>query len=138
MAVVRQAAGGLPLPEMAERILLVMPDHWQRVLVRAELIERGHDVVGATSPEEALRVAPFDPERGPVSILVLDQEVAEGEEAALLPALLARHPDARKMLLRHPTLADPAGRWDRIISRPVSVGEVAAAVEEMLPSRSAE
>jgi hypothetical protein len=121
---------------MAERILLVMPDHWQRVLLRAELIERGHDAIGAESVEDALLVPPSDIERGPVRVLVLDQEAAEGALAPLLPALLARHLEARTLLLEHPTLAHSAGQWNRIVSRPVAVGEVASAIESLLSSRT--
>jgi DNA-binding NtrC family response regulator len=117
---------------MAERILLVMPDHWQRVLLRAELIERGHDAIGAESPEEALRVAPSDPERGPVNVLVIDQDAAEGTTGALFPALRARHLNARVALLRHPTLPPVTGRWDLVLQRPITVGEVATAIEGLL------
>src|SRR5215471_7581439 len=63
------------------RLLLVVPDHWTRVLLRAELLEEGYEAVGATSMEAALSVPKADT-RGPVRLILLDQDALSGQHAS--------------------------------------------------------
>ena len=69
---------------MPPRILLVMPEHWPRALLRAELIERGYDVVGTPDLATALLVRPVEEDRGPVRVIVIDQDVMVEPQNRLL------------------------------------------------------
>jgi len=116
------------------RILLVMPEHWPRALLRAELIERGYDVVGAPDLPAALLVRPVEPGRGPVRLIAIDQDVMVEPQSRLLERLLSRHRNPRRLLLARAQLETPAGSWDQIVRRPALIGEIAGAIELELRS----
>jgi hypothetical protein len=78
-------------------------------------------------------------ERGPVEVLVFDQEAlsdatenAGGAEAA---TLLDRYPTASTLLVARPSVRPPAvsRSWTRVLPRPVSVEEIAASVAALRP-----
>ena len=112
------------------RVLLVMPEHWPRALLRAELIERGYDVVGAPDLQTALLARPVEKERGPVRVIVIDQEALVEPQNRLLDLLLSRHRNPRLVLLARAQLETPSGPWDQIVRRPALIGEIASAVEQ--------
>jgi hypothetical protein len=126
---------GTPPP----RVLVILPDQWPRALLRATLRERGYDAIGARSVASALRVPPHTPLRGPVEVIVLDQQAlgdAAGEPGgAEAAALLDRYATAATVLLARASVRPPAvpRAWTRVLRRPVSVAEVAAAVEALRP-----
>ena len=108
-------------------------DQWPRACLRAELIERGYDAIGFTTLEamlERLERRAVDPPRV-VVISVEGQAVTPPRLAAL-----ARHP-AKLLLTGGATaLAEPAlhgASADRVLARPVSLGELADAVERLAP-----
>ncbi|SRR5712692_1196848 len=117
------------------RILLVMPEHWPRALLRAELIERGYDVVGTPDLPAALLSRPVEKDRGPVRVIVIDQDVLVEPQSRLLDLLASRHPNARLVLLGRAQLETPPGAWRQILRRPALIGEIASAVEEALTER---
>jgi hypothetical protein len=108
-------------------------DQWPRACLRAELIERGYDATGFTTIDAMLarlgRPA-VDPPR--VVLLDLDGQAVTPPELAAL----ARHP-AKLVLtggaaaLASPALQDAAA--DRVLPRPVSLGELADAVAGLAP-----
>ena len=103
------------------RVLLILPSHWERALLRAQLIEGGCDAVGAPDPESAL-VYPADaPDRGPVRLVVVDQGALPEDHRDALQALRDKHHDPAVLLLARPTLLPPPGRWAAVIHRPVTV-----------------
>ena len=122
------------------RVLLVMPEQWPRALLRAALRDAGYDAVGATGLTEALHYSDESRERGPVQAVLLDQAVLEDQESAtLLDALLRRHQYPATVLLARampayplPTATTPP-RWRQIIRRPVSIADLVAAVQGVLP-----
>lgn len=129
-----EAAGFLP-----PRVLLVMPEQWPRALLRAALRELGYDAVGAPSVEAALMYPPQAPGRGPVRLILLDQSaLASPESAELLEPLSRRHENPARVLLARAGSDqsgsdDAATRWDHVVHRPVSVADLAAAVQGVLP-----
>ena len=126
------------LPEestLSPRVLIVMPDQWPRALLRAALREEGHDAVGTRNIDSALRIRPDEPDRGPIRLVVVDQAALKGAEDKL-DRLLSRHNAPSTLLLARPTLAAPSGPWDRVLQRPVSVGEIVAAAEALVPLSS--
>jgi DNA-binding NtrC family response regulator len=114
------------------RVLIVMPEQWPRVLLRAALREAGYDAVGTRNLDTALRVRPDEPDRGPIRLVIVDQSAASGAEEQL-PQLLSLHGMPPAILLARPTLAVPEGPWQRVLKRPVSVDEMVTAVRESLP-----
>jgi len=114
------------------RILLVMPEHWPRALLRAELIERGYDVVGTPDLPAALLSRPAEKDRGPVRVIVVDQDVLVEPQSRLLDLLVSRHPNARLVLLGRAQLETPPGDWDQILRRPALIGEIAFSIERAL------
>src|SRR3954468_17682428 len=88
----------------APRVLLVMTDQWPRALLRAALRECGYDAVGTRSVAGAARLAAPDEGRGPVGLVVLEQETLTGGTREPGPAAVgARRPD------RAPRSGDPPG-----------------------------
>jgi serine/threonine protein phosphatase PrpC len=119
------------------RILLVMSDHWTRALLRAELIERGYDVVGAPDLVTALLCRPVERDRGPVRGILIDQEVLVEPAARLLDLLVSRHRNPAVLLLASAVLRAPSGPWKRVLHKPAAIGEIASAIEETVPRVSA-
>lgn len=120
--------GGTP-----PRVILAMPDHWPRSLLRAELRERGYDAIGATDLVGALGIPPSDPGRGPVRLLLVDHGFLAGPGDLLLFRLRARHRDPPVILLASAAGPTVAGPWARVLTRPTSIGEVADAVAALVP-----
>lgn len=115
------------------RVLLVMPAQWPRALLRAALREVGYDASGTRALKGALYQMAPDPTRGPVRLVVLDQEALAEEEASDLEAL-RDHPLAAPMLLVAPsTRRVRSGPWTRVIRRPTSISALVREVETLVP-----
>src|SRR5262249_6249089 len=99
-------------------------------LLRAELIERGYDVVGAPDLQTALLARPVEMDRGPVRVIVIDQETLVEPQSRLLDLLLSRHQNPRLVLLAKAQLGTPSRPWDQNRGRPALSGEIASAVEQ--------
>jgi DNA-binding response OmpR family regulator len=134
----------MPPPDTAgsfpPRVLLIMPEQWPRALLRAALRELGYDAVGAPSLAAALHFPVDAPERGAVRLVLLDQATLADEEAASqLELLLRRHREPAPMLLSRAmpaTALPPAAAtvaWRRVLHRPVSVGDLVAAIQAVAP-----
>ena len=117
---------GAPLPP---RVLVVMPDQWRRALLRGALREAGYDAVGARGVRNARMVQPDLPDRGPVRLLVIDQDTLGDAEIAEVESLRQRHRDPEAILLARATIQPPRGPWTRVLRRPVSIAELVNAVE---------
>jgi hypothetical protein len=113
-------------------VLILMGDQWPRALLRAELLEAGYDAVGARSFEEGLALVKAAPERGPVRLVVIDQDSVAGTEAAR-----REHDElgagVLQILLAKTGVASPPGNWDRVVRRPVSIGDIVRTIRTMLP-----
>lgn len=120
--------------DLPPRVVLVSSEQWARAGLRAELRERGIDAVGVRDIPEALTQVRTTPGRGPVRGLVIEQD-ALGDEvhAGMLPRVRARLGDPWLILLAHATREIPPGDWAMVLRRPVSVGEIADAVQRLLP-----
>ena len=108
-------------------------DQWPRAYLRAELIERGYDAIGFTTMDAMLarlgRRA-VDPPR----VVVISVE-GQGLTPPRLAAL-ARHPAKLVLTGGATALAAPevrAAAADRVLPRPVTLGELADAVERLAP-----
>jgi hypothetical protein len=115
------------------RILIIIPDQWPRALLRAGLREVGYDAIGATDLRDALRYRTSEPGRGPVRLVIVEQEAVQGGDAPLLEPLRARHGDPPTVLLAHATHAPPPGAWAAVLRRPFAVGDVASLAARLVP-----
>jgi hypothetical protein len=106
-----------------------MADRSARALFRAELMERGHDVIGAVSVADALSYPARDPERGPVCLVVVDQLGLSLAGEPSVAQVARRFTNARIVLLASRMLERPSGPWTQVIERPASVGELADWIE---------
>ena len=122
-----------PAPRAAPRVLVVMADQWPRALVRAALRDVGYDAVGTRSLETALRLPDVEGDRGAVRLIVIDQSAVGDSIGPELEELLGRHSTPLLLLLASVTIEAPAGPWQGVLRRPVSVADIVAAVEKMLP-----
>jgi hypothetical protein len=112
------------------RVLIVVPDHWTRVLLRAELLEHSFDTVGASSLKAALGIAGAD-ERGPIRVILLDDGALATEDGNLLEALATRYENAPIVLLAAAFSEPRVGPFRRIVRRPTSIGTLVNLVHEL-------
>jgi CheY-like chemotaxis protein len=121
---------------MAPGILIVMPAHWTRALLRAQLRECGYDAVGARDLLEALGLS------AAVRLILVDQDaLSEGDErllSDLLHRLHAHHPDAALLLLAGATHKAPDGPFQQVLRRPMSIADIVQAIERVVPLPAAE
>lgn len=108
-----------------------MPDQWPRALLRAALREVGYDAAGTRALSGGLRLSADEPDRGPVRLIVIDQE-ALADDRHDLDELHRR--TGAPMVLLAPALRPPrAGPWTRVCRRPFSIGDVVRTIEDLVP-----
>jgi hypothetical protein len=118
--------------DLSPRILLVMPAQWPRALLRAALREVGYDAVGTRTVNGARSLLSSSEGRGPVRLILIDQD-ALTEEAREDLAMLRRDSDAPLVLLAPATRRVSEGGWAGVLRRPLTVGELAQAIERLVP-----
>jgi len=124
------------------RVLLILPDQWPRALLRAALREVGYDAVGAPGLPAALRYRATAPDRGPVRLVMIDQDALRQPGAgAELTALIDRHGAPELILIAKSGRAPlPVSAreiaWRRIVRRPASIAELVDVVRGVLPLES--
>ena len=112
-------------------MLVVSADQWPRALLRAELRNAGYDAIGATTLARALRHPPTDAERGPVRLIIVDDQAVTADPTSLERAR-RQYPGVLFVLVHRPRAA-PAGPWAATLPRPVAIGEIVAAVRQLAP-----
>src|SRR5262249_24518470 len=113
------------------RLLLVQPDDELRVLLRAELVERGYDAIGVPDVGLALEVPPLAPGRDAVRLILMEQSGADDTETE---RLLRQHPLARRWLLASAWTTERAGSpWQKVLRRPLTIEQVVREIERALP-----
>jgi hypothetical protein len=114
------------------RILLVMPAQWPRALLRAALREVGYDAIGTRTVKGARVLLLSGEGRGPVRLILIDQD-ALTEDAQGDLEMLRRDSDAPLVLLAPATRRVSEGGWTGVLRRPLTVGELAQAIERLVP-----
>ena len=115
------------------RILLVMPAQWPRALLRAALREVGYDASGTRALKGALYQAAPDPARGPLRLVLLDQDALTDDEGSYLEKLRDRTSNAPMVLLAPATRRVREGPWMRVIRRPTSIAALVQLIESLVP-----
>jgi hypothetical protein len=115
------------------RIILVMPAQWPRALLRAALREVGYDASGTRGLSGAFQQAVPDPSRGPLRLLLLDQESLTEDEKQYLNQLRDRAAGVPMVLVAPATRPVREGPWTRVIHRPISIADLVRLVESLVP-----
>ncbi len=121
----------------APRVIIISDEQWARAGLRAELREHGYDAIGATDIERAERHALPDPERGPVRLVIVDQDILDDRTIDILRRW-RQGLGVAVVLLAHATRASPAGDWDEVVRRPCSVADIEAIVRTLVPLAAAD
>jgi len=110
---------------MSKVVWIIDPEQWPRALLRAELLERGYDAVGFLTVDDALRMMPM---RWPDLIVVDLRHLARQEAARLfgakVPVIALTGVAPEPWVSGLPFAA--------VLQRPVSIGEIADRVEELV------
>lgn len=117
---------------MRRVVWIVDGEQWPRAMLRAELIERGHDAVGFIALGDALARLGRGPEPDP-DVIVLElrgQRVRQEEADTLARSGIAVIVIAGTVELNDPAI--PRLKGSTILKRPVSIGEIADRVERRL------
>jgi DNA-binding response OmpR family regulator len=122
----------MPHTDPPPRVLLVMPEQWPRALLRAALREVGYDAIGTRTVRGARTLLTSGEGRGPVRLILLDQD-ALTHDAQIDLDKLRRAADAPLVLLAPATRRVSEGVWTGVLRRPLTVGELAQAIERLVP-----
>jgi hypothetical protein len=118
------------------RVLIVQAAQWPRALLRAALRQEGYDALGARDLTEALAYPESEEKRGPVRLIILDQELLEGH-ASLLAELLGRHHDVLTLVLESAFRPPVQESWPHVLRHPVTIAEIVQTTQKLLPLPSA-
>jgi hypothetical protein len=110
-----------------------MPAQWPRALLRAALREVGYDASGTRALRGALYQAAPDPTRGPLRLVLVDQDALTDDEEPYLDKLRERISDALIVLLAPVTRSAREGPWTRVIRRPIRIADVVQLIETLVP-----
>jgi hypothetical protein len=110
-----------------------MPAQWPRALLRAALREEGYDASGTRALNGALYQAAPDPTRGPVRLVLIDQDTLVEGDQAQVEELRGRISGAPILLLAPATRRVQEGPWDRVIRRPTSIAALVRAIGALVP-----
>jgi hypothetical protein len=110
-----------------------MPDQWHRALLRAQLREQGYDALGAPDLAGSLLYTAAEPERGPVGLIVLDQQAVLDSDDRLLAMLLSRHGRPPSILIAPAGRPALPGDWRLVVTRPLSIADLVQHVSALLP-----
>lgn len=103
-------------------VWIIDADQWPRAMLRAELIERGFDAVGYPTVGDAIESLLMRPPNA----IVVD---LRGQAPRLVERLLSIGVPVLVIEGTAEINDLPEGAWSAILRRPVSIGEIAAAVE---------
>ena len=113
-----------------------MPTQWPRALLRAALREVGYDAIGTRTVKGARALLASGEGRGPVRLILLDQDALTEDSQRDLDKL-RRASDAALVLLAPATRRVSEGGWTGVLRRPLTVGELAQAIERLVPLAAA-
>lgn len=121
------SGGGFP-----PRVLIVQAAQWPRALLRAALRHEGYDALGARDLSEALTYPQAEAKRGPMRLIILDQEALEGHDS-LGADIRTRYPEALTLVLESAFRPSVQGSWPHVLRHPVTIAEIVATTQQLLP-----
>ena len=95
--------------------------------------EAGYDAVGAAGLAFALRYGVDEPGRGRVRAVVVDSDAEPSGNASALRDLLEKHGHPAAILIASADRFAADSAWTLVLRRPLSVGDIVAAVQRLLP-----
>lgn len=119
---------------MAEpRIVVSMGDRWACVVLCAELRERGY-VAGCADGLSAALLLPEPRQVGPVRAVLVDHESLRDRDLDVLRWLrMSGHGPATVVVIAGDASV-PAGPWEQVLRRPVTIGEIADVIQQWVRS----
>jgi hypothetical protein len=107
-------------------------EHWPRAYLGAELIERGYDVTGFPELDQALAELrrEYRPRPSAIVLELRDQKIMPRALELLACTKVPIVGIAGMIEFNNPLIRE--FKWAKLLRRPVSIGEVADAVEECL------
>lgn len=117
-------------------VILVVPRQWERALIRAELLERGHDVVALRGLGDLLTFHAAAAGHAPIGVVLVDGRALTGRGHGLLSVVRGRKPDVAFLLLAEhgaPAKSSAAAR-DKGSSRRSDVKSVIMARARGIPA----
>jgi DNA-binding NtrC family response regulator len=118
-------------------VWIIDSDHWARACLRAELIERGYDAIGFESAAQAQAAAGSGAGVRVPQVVVVDL-ADQGEALVGVSAVALRFAQQGVSLVAIGRAlarsADVEGPWAVHLHRPITLGQIADAVERLLPS----
>jgi DNA-binding response OmpR family regulator len=116
------------------RIWIIGADQWPRALLRAELIERGYEAVGFERVRDALIRLLAAPGEHPQALVIdLGSDGRPKTDDAPVSSLV-RAGAPLVGITRAVASDDEASRgvpWKALLTRPISIGEIADAIERL-------
>src|ERR1700761_3710838 len=89
------------------RVVIVMSDQWRRALLRAALRNVGDDAIGTRRIRESRLIRPSAAGRGPVRLIILDQDTLGSEPVSAVLALQQALGSTEIVLLARATVSPP-------------------------------
>jgi hypothetical protein len=110
-------------------IALILEEFWTCALLRAELLERGRSAACVGRLGVLLVASRPAPMNAPM-VIVADESALSGRDRGALRWMRAVGAPMRTVVIAHATV-DVEGPWDRVVRRPISLGDVATIVNGM-------
>jgi FixJ family two-component response regulator len=117
-------------------VWIIDSEQWPRACLRAELIERGYDACGFVTIRDALDSLSQPASPRPQSIVLelrgqsLTDPLVEAVNELRIPIIiLGGSAEVQEPLVK-------GRKWDCVLKRPVSLGEIADVVEKRLPRKA--
>lgn len=126
-----RSGGGFP-----PRVLIVQAAQWPRALLRAALRQEGYDALGARDLSEAMTYPESEERRGPVRLIIVDQEGLAGQDSSLAE-LLSRHEGALLLVLESAFRPSGQASWPHVLRHPVTIADIVRTTQQLLPLSSA-
>jgi hypothetical protein len=122
-------------PTTGPPIWIVDADHWPRAYLRAELIERGHDAIGFETLKDALVTLAL-PRAARPTLWIIDL-AGQTIDAAARAALARAGIPIVAVSGAGPANDDPLVPLAETLRRPLTIGEIADAVDRLTGRRAA-
>jgi hypothetical protein len=114
-------------------ILLAFGDRWTATLLRAELLERGHEASRTTHVARAILTS----ESGPIRVLAVEHPTMSARDRLVVEWFRTLAGTPKVVLLTSASADVGPGPWDRVLRRPITIGRIADVITELVHGEAA-
>jgi hypothetical protein len=108
-------------------ILLAFGDRWTATLLRAELLERGHEASRTTHVARAILTS----ESGRIRVLAVEHPTISARDRLVVEWFRKLTGTPKVVLLTGASADVEPGPWDRVLRRPITIGSIAEVITEL-------